>query len=110
LRRRPEARWRRTAADLEPLARLQEALLRQALQLVRPGGVVAYATCSPHRRETVEVISRVAEHPPVAFEEIDVRPLLPADMPQLGDGPSVQLWPHRHGTDAMFISLMRRTA
>jgi 16S rRNA (cytosine967-C5)-methyltransferase len=110
LRRRPEARWRRTAADLEPLARLQEALLRQALQLVRPGGVVAYSTCSPHRRETVEVISRVAEHPPVAFEEIDVRPLLPADMPQLGDGPSVQLWPHRHGTDAMFISLLRRTS
>jgi 16S rRNA (cytosine967-C5)-methyltransferase len=97
LRRRPEAR-------------LQEALLRQALQLVRPGGVVAYATCSPHRRETVEVISRVAEHPPVAFEEIDVRPLLPADMPDLGDGPSVQLWPHRHGTDAMFISLLRRTS
>jgi 16S rRNA (cytosine967-C5)-methyltransferase len=46
----------------------------------------------------------------VAFEEIDVRPLLPADMPQLGDGPSVQLWPHRHGTDAMFISLLRRTS
>jgi 16S rRNA (cytosine967-C5)-methyltransferase len=109
LRRRPEARWRRTAADIEPLARLQEALLRQALQLVRPGGVVAYATCSPHRRETVEVIARVAAHPPVGFEEIDVRPLLPADMPMLGDGPSVQLWPHRHGTDAMFISLLRRT-
>jgi 16S rRNA (cytosine967-C5)-methyltransferase len=110
LRRRPEARWRRVGSDIEPLARLQEVLLRQALQLVRPGGVVAYATCSPHRRETVEVVARVAEHPPVPFEEIDVRPLLPADMPMLGDGPSVQLWPHRHGTDAMFISLLRRTA
>jgi 16S rRNA (cytosine967-C5)-methyltransferase len=108
LRRRPEARWRRTAADIEPLARLQEALLRQALQLVKPGGVVAYATCSPHRRETVEVIERVKTHPPVPFEELDVRPLLPADMPLLGDGPSVQLWPHRHGTDAMFIALLRR--
>jgi 16S rRNA (cytosine967-C5)-methyltransferase len=110
LRRRPEARWRRTAADIEPLARLQEALLRQALQLVRPGGVVAYATCSPHRRETVEVIARVAAHPPVEFEQLDVRPLLPADMPLLGDGPSVQLWPHRHGTDAMFIALLRRSS
>ena len=34
----------------------------------------------------------------------------PADMPLLGDGPSVQLWPHRHGTDAMFIALLRRSS
>jgi len=108
LRRRPEARWRRTPADIEPLARLQEALLRSALQLVAPGGVVAYATCSPHLRETQGVLERVLASPPVALEVVDVRPYLPPDMPMLGPGPAVQLWPHRHGTDAMFIALLRR--
>ncbi len=107
LRRRPEARWRRTAADIEPLARLQEQLLRQALVLVRPGGVVAYATCSPHLRETRGVLERVLADPPVGVELADARPLLPAGMPDLGPGPTVQLWPHRHGTDAMFLAVLR---
>jgi 16S rRNA (cytosine967-C5)-methyltransferase len=39
----------------------------------------------------------------------DVRPLL-GGVPDLGDGPWVQLWPHRHGTDAMHLSLLRRQA
>jgi 16S rRNA (cytosine967-C5)-methyltransferase len=110
LRRRPEARWRRTAADIEPLALLQETLLRSALRLVRPGGIVAYATCSPHPRETIGALDRVLADPPVALEQVDARPLLPADMPDLGPGPTVQLWPHRHGTDAMFLALLRRRA
>jgi 16S rRNA (cytosine967-C5)-methyltransferase len=107
LRRRPEARWRRTAGDIEPLAALQQQLLVSALRLVRPGGVVAYATCSPHPRETSGVLAGVLRDPPVAVEQIDARPLLP-DMPDLGPGPTVQLWPHRHGTDAMFLALLRR--
>jgi len=40
-------------------------------------------------------------------EQLDVRPLL-AGVPDLGDDPAVQLWPHRHGTDAMFLALLRR--
>jgi 16S rRNA (cytosine967-C5)-methyltransferase len=40
-------------------------------------------------------------------EQLDARPLLPG-VPHLGDGPTVQLWPHRHGTDAMFLGLLRR--
>ncbi|HEX5266821.1 MAG TPA: transcription antitermination factor NusB, partial [Acidimicrobiales bacterium] len=47
LRRRPEARWRRRHEDLHDLVPLQLALLDHALELVRPGGVVVYATCSP---------------------------------------------------------------
>ncbi len=101
LRRRPEARWRRTPADLADLTALQRRLLTAALRLVRPGGLVGYVTCSPHRAETVDV---------VATEEanlLDARPLFPG-VPLLGDGPTVQLWPHRHGTDAMFCALLRR--
>ncbi len=48
-------------------------------------------------------------HQPVEVEWIDARPLMP-DVPALGDGPDVQLWPHMHGTDAMYLALLRRTA
>jgi 16S rRNA (cytosine967-C5)-methyltransferase len=105
LRRRPEARWRRRPQDVEELHTLQNALLESALLSVRPGGVVAYATCSPHLRETVDVVAEVlTEHP--GAEQLDAREYLPG-VPDLGDGPGVQLWPHRHGTDAMFIALLR---
>ncbi len=59
LRRRPEARWRRTLADLDALVPLQRDLLAAALDSAAPGGVVAYVTCSPHRRETTEVVQAV---------------------------------------------------
>ncbi|AZG44291.1 RsmB/NOP family class I SAM-dependent RNA methyltransferase [Gordonia insulae] len=105
LRRRPEARWRRTPADVAELVVLQRELLTEALRLLRPGGVVVYSTCSPHPAETTEVIADVlGQHPEV--EQIDARQLVPAD--HLGDGPHVQLWPHIHGTDAMFLAALRR--
>ncbi|WP_343947173.1 RsmB/NOP family class I SAM-dependent RNA methyltransferase, partial [Pseudonocardia zijingensis] len=106
LRRRPEARWRRQPSDVAGLTGLQRELLTAALRHVRPGGVVAYVTCSPHLSETVGVLSAVRrKHPDV--ELLDARPCLPG-VPHLGDGPTVQLWPHRHGTDAMFLALLRR--
>jgi 16S rRNA (cytosine967-C5)-methyltransferase len=105
LRRRPEARWRRRPDDVADLTKLQRELLTSALKLVRPGGVVAYVTCSPHLRETLGVTSDIVRRG--LAELIDTRELFPG-VPQLGDGPHVQLWPHRHGTDAMFCQLLRR--
>ncbi|BFU43801.1 RsmB/NOP family class I SAM-dependent RNA methyltransferase [Krasilnikovia sp. MM14-A1004] len=110
LRRRPEARWRRQPADLPPLTRLQRELLVAALRAVRPGGVVAYVTCSPHMVETQVTVTEGARRSGVDVDFVDARPLLPPGMPGLGDGPTVQLWPHRHGTDAMFLAVLRRTA
>lgn len=99
LRRRPEARWRRQPGDVPTLAKLQRELLASAIALTRPGGVVLYSTCSPHIAETVGVVADALRRYPV--DAIDARPLF-APVPDLGDGPYVQLWPHRHGTDAMF--------
>ena len=110
LRRRPEARWRRQPADLPPLTRLQRELLVAALRAVRPGGIVAYVTCSPHMVETQVTVSEGARRSGVEVDFVDARPLLPPGMPKLGAGPTVQLWPHRHGTDAMFLAVLRRTA
>jgi 16S rRNA (cytosine967-C5)-methyltransferase len=106
LRRRPEVRWRRTADDVPPLVELQTALLGSALSSVRVGGVVAYVTCSPHTAETVAVVDAAATRDDV--EVIPVAPLFP-DVPDMTRGEYGQLWPHRHGTDAMFMALLRRT-
>jgi 16S rRNA (cytosine967-C5)-methyltransferase len=107
LRRRPEVRWRRTADDVAPLAELQTALLERALDSVRVGGVVAYVTCSPHPAETTEVADAAARREDV--EVVPVAPLLP-EVPGIARGDYGQLWPHRHGTDAMFMALLRRRA
>ena len=105
LRRRPEARWRRQPEELEPLTALQEELLTAAVSAARPGGVVTYATCSPLPAETREVVQRVsAERGDV--ELLDATAALPQVPGQRA--PYVQLWPHRHGTDAMFIAQLRR--
>jgi len=105
LRRRPEARWRRRPADLDDLLPLQAELLDTALRLVRPGGVVGYVTCSPHLAETEQQLERVLADRP-ELELLDARPAFtPIDgLP----GRTVQLWPHRHGTDAMFFAGLRR--
>jgi 16S rRNA (cytosine967-C5)-methyltransferase len=108
LRRRPEARWRRRPSDLPPLTRLQRELLGAGLRAARPGGLVAYVTCSPHLVETQVTVTETARRATMGVELLDARPLLPAGMPGLGTGPSVQLWPHRHGTDAMFLAVLRR--
>lgn len=107
LRRRPEARWRRQPGDVPTLTKLQRELLGAAIALTRPGGVVLYATCSPHLAETVGVVADALRRHPVSA--LDARPLF-EPVADLGDGPHVQLWPHRHGTDAMFAAALRREA
>lgn len=106
LRRRPEARWRRDPAGIAELGRLQRRLLDAALDAVRPGGVVAYVTCSPHLAETRVVVGDVTGRRD-DVEQLDARDYLP-EIDGLGDGPYAQFWPHRHGTDAMFLALLRK--
>lgn len=108
LRRRPEARWRRSPADVDELVVLQRELLSAAMDLVKPGGVVVYSTCSPHLAETVEVIDTVLATTP-GIEQLDARELVSVPADQLGAGPHVQLWPHIHGTDAMFLTALRKS-
>jgi 16S rRNA (cytosine967-C5)-methyltransferase len=104
LRRRPEARWRRQPGDVAQLTRLQRELLASAIELTRPGGVVLYSTCSPHLAETIGVVANVQRKHNVTV--LDAREFFdPVD--GLGPGPYVQLWPHRHGTDAMFAAALQ---
>ncbi len=110
LRRRPEARWRRKPDDVLTLVLLQRRLLGAALDLLRPGGVAVYATCSPVVTETDEVVGSLLHRPDVAAE--DAVALLPGGEALAGAGAripgTVQLWPHVHGTDAMYMALLRK--
>ncbi len=124
LRRRPESRWRHSRADLDELVPLQWELLTSGVQLTRPGGVIAWVTCSPHTDETVEQVAHALEELPVrlidahkvaeAVTPFDLRPT-PTEDPVFAAGyqdileKTIQLWPHIHGTDAMFIALLERT-
>jgi len=109
LRRRPEARWRKRPDDVLELATLQYELLGSALTALAPGGLLAYVTCSPHPDETTGVIDRILDARP-EVSRVDTAAVLatvtrePLDLGSLAG--AVQLWPHRHGTDAMFIQLL----
>lgn len=106
LRRRPESRWRRTEVDVRELVGLQVALLDAAVDAVRAGGVVLYATCSPVVAETAGVVRAVLDRrPDVVLEPV---PTDVEDASSVHLEGAVQLWPHRHGTDAMFMALLRR--
>lgn len=108
LRRRPEARWRKQPADVAGLGALQTRLLASALAALKPGGILAYVTCSPHAAETKAIVASVLRTSP-HVERLDTPAVIqslakePLDLP---DATHVQLWPHRHGTDAMFIQLL----
>jgi 16S rRNA (cytosine967-C5)-methyltransferase len=108
LRRRPESRWRRRPSDLPPLTKLQRELLAAAVRAVRPGGLIGYVTCSPHQVETRVTVDEGIRRAPHGVRLLDARPLLPEGMPGLGQGPAVQLWPHRHGTDGMYLAVLQR--
>ena len=88
LRRRPEARWRKSESDIAGLTGLQEELLRAAIAYTRAGGVVAYATCSPVLAETSDVVAKV----------LDDRGKLESEH---------RWWPDTDGTDAMYLAILR---
>ncbi|GAB3177526.1 transcription antitermination factor NusB [Nesterenkonia halophila] len=134
LRRRPEARWRRSPSDLAELTVLQSELLDAAVDVLAPGGLLAYVTCSPHAAETVvqvdDVLRRHPElqlldaHDPMAMVALPEGARLAAASPAPSTTPDgsetgaavadrsrmVQLWPHVTGTDAMFFALLHRPA
>jgi 16S rRNA (cytosine967-C5)-methyltransferase len=112
LRRRPEARWRKQPGDVAELTALQGELFDHAVELLAPGGLLAYVTCSPHTGETHGTLAAAMRRWGGVVEPVDTRSVVASvarDELDLAGGPeTVQLWPHRHGTDAMFIALVRR--
>ena len=111
LRRRPEARWRKQQGDVAQLSKLQEELLASAWQALKPGGVLAYVTCSPHIAETNSIVEW-AGRKLSGVELLNSNEVLAKINPNLvlnGIRKTAQLWPHLHQTDAMFIALLRKS-
>ena len=107
LRRRPEVRWRRTLQDLRALTQLQRELVESAIQALRPGGVLGYATCSPHLAETsIQVVDIKKKHP--ELQQVIVDEYLPSALVGATRDGAMSLWTHKHGTDAMYLALFRK--
>ncbi|WP_427017279.1 RsmB/NOP family class I SAM-dependent RNA methyltransferase [Pseudarthrobacter sp. P1] len=114
LRRRPESRWRRKLSDVSELGPLQRELLESAIAAVKPGGVVAYVTCSPHPAETTAVVEDLLrKHKGLtlldageALDSVALGSVVQAGGLKSGHDKMAQLWPHLHQTDAMFLALI----
>ena len=107
LRRRPEVRWRRTLQDLRALTQLQRELVESAINTLSPGGILGYATCSPHLAETSIQVSDIKKHHP-ELTQIDVAEYLPANLSEANREGAMSLWTHKHGTDAMYLAIFQK--
>jgi 16S rRNA (cytosine967-C5)-methyltransferase len=107
LRRRPEVRWRRTLQDLRALTQLQRELVDSAIEALNPGGVLGYATCSPHLAETsIQIADIKKKHS--ELQQVSVDEYLPASLHNATRDGAMSLWTHKHGTDAMYLALFRK--
>jgi len=109
LRRRPEVRWRRNLQDLRELTQLQRELIDSGIKALTVGGILGYATCSPHLAETtIQVSDLKRKHS--NMEQIDVSPYLPDNLENSERDHAMALWTHRTGTDAMFLALFKKVS
>jgi 16S rRNA (cytosine967-C5)-methyltransferase len=107
LRRRPEVRWRRTLQDLRELTQLQRELIESAVRALKVGGVLGYATCSPHLAETsIQVSDLKRKH--LTMEQLDVSAYLPTNLENSERDMAMSLWTHRSDTDAMYLALFKK--
>jgi 16S rRNA (cytosine967-C5)-methyltransferase len=107
LRRRPEVRWRRTLQDLRELTQLQRELIESAVRALKVGGVLGYATCSPHLAETsIQVSDLKRKH--LTMEQLDISPYLPTNLENSERNMAMSLWTHRSDTDAMYLALFKK--
>ncbi|MDO4664748.1 MAG: transcription antitermination factor NusB [Actinomycetaceae bacterium] len=108
LRRRPEARYRKSPQDLAELTELQRGLCYRGTQLVKPGGIVVYSTCSPHLSETNMIVSEILSKCP-EMQLLDAAQIARQfTSAEIGSGPLLQLWPDRDGTDGMFMVVLQK--
>jgi 16S rRNA (cytosine967-C5)-methyltransferase len=108
---RPDARWRKSPEAIERLVEVQDRALRNAAQLLRPGGVLVYATCTISRRENEDRVAALlaageaGEAPALELEDLGSRaPGLASPL----EPRSLQLRPDRDRTTGFFVSRLKR--
>jgi 16S rRNA (cytosine967-C5)-methyltransferase len=93
--------------DLRALTQLQRELIDSAIQALNPGGILGYATCSPHLAETTIQIADVKKKHSV-LTQVSVEEYLPENLKEATRDGAMSLWTHKHGTDAMYLALFRK--
>ena len=108
LRRRPEARWRRSLNDLKELLPLQRELIDSAYEMLNPGGIIGFATCSPLLAETKsQILDAKYRHKDLKI--LDIAQFSPSGSTGVNPDGSLQLWTHRDGSDSMFMALLQKS-
>ena len=108
LRRRPEARWRRSLNDLKELLPLQRDLIDSAYEMLNPGGIIGFATCSPLLAETKsQVLDARYRHKDLKI--LDIAKFSPAGSTGVNPDGSLQLWTHLDASDSMFMALLQKS-
>lgn len=110
LQGRPDLRWRASEAAIDELAELQFQILAAGAAALRPGGTLLYVTCTISPRENERVVQRFladAAGEPFALDDLGAAlPLLRSRL----EPRTLQLLPHRDGTDGFFLARLRRRA
>jgi len=107
IRRNPEGKWWREAADITRLAATQQTILDNASSAVASGGLILYATCSTTTVENETVIDNfLSQHQEFMIE--DLRPIFPQFSELLTPQGFFRSWPHRHGLDGFFAARLRK--
>ena len=108
LRRRPEARWRRSLNDLKELLPLQRELIDSAYEMLNPGGIIGFATCSPLLAETKsQILDAKYRHKDLKI--LDIAQFSPSGSTGVNPDGSLQLWTHLDGSDSMFMALLQKS-
>jgi 16S rRNA (cytosine967-C5)-methyltransferase len=111
LRRNPDLKWRQSPAALDEMVELQARVLASAARLVKPGGRLVYATCSPLRREDEAIADAFAAGHP-EFKPLRAAEVLTASQVERADeldtGSCLRSWPQRHGMDGFFAAVWQR--
>jgi len=102
--RNPQARWTTTPGDVLELCEVQERLLANAVQALKPGGRLIYSVCALTKAETVDVAGAVTRR----FAEL--RPLLLSDALRPGEPRAEMLWywPQTVEGNGMFVCGWRK--
>ena len=107
LSKKPDIKWKKDLFDLRGILKTQQKLLVKASQLVKPGGIVVYSTCSIEPEENFQVVKKFLEENP-NFKLESAQDKFPAEI--LDENGCVQTYPHRHKMDGAFAAKLVRVS
>jgi len=105
LRKQPDLRWRRKSHHIGLQHALQHEILDHAAELVKPGGVLVYSTCSILPSENIDIVQAFLKTHPDFLRE-DARGFLPESV--VGEHGDLETFTHIHETDGAYAARLRR--